>query len=184
MISELHIKVSDIPEEGLFLNFEELSGHIPEIDDYSTISSARGRLEVRRSGSEVRISGHVLGILHLSCDRCLNRFPFQVNTPFFYLLKPPGDFHSDLDPDHEVSGDEIEVYWYEDGEIRVEDLFREQILLQVPMRILCKKDCMGLCPGCGADLNKERCQCKEITGHGPFSVLANLKESLSSSQGK
>jgi len=175
MSSETHIQVSDIPEEGLFLNFEELAGLIPEIDEYCIIASARGRLELKRSGQEVRVSGRVQGRLDLSCDRCLSRFSFQVKTPFFYLLKPPGDFYSDLEADHEVSTDEIEVYWYEDGVIRAEELFREQIMLQLPMRHLCSEECRGLCPGCGADLNREQCRCDQASAHGPFSVLAGLK---------
>ena len=175
MFSETHIKITDIPEEGLFLNFEELAGLIPEIDRYCTIVQASGRLELHRSGSEISISGWVSSRLTLACDRCLNTFSSDVQTPFFYLLKPSGEFHSDLEPDHEVKGEEIEVYWYEGGEIRAEELFREQILLQLPMRILCRDDCRGLCPGCGADLNRESCRCRRVREQGPFSVLAGLK---------
>ena len=175
MFLETHIKVSDIPEGGLFLNFEELTGVISELDDHCTVSRASGRLELERSGSEIKISGWVRARLILTCDRCLNTFWSDVQTPFFYLLKPSSEFQSDLESDHKVNGEEIEIYWYEDDEIRAEELFREQILLQLPMRLLCRENCKGLCPGCGVDLNKGMCQCEDVRDHGPFSVLAGLK---------
>lgn len=43
--------------------------------------------------------------------------------------------------------------------ITVDDDIREQVLLNRPMRFLCKEDCKGICPGCGVDLNIERCKC-------------------------
>ncbi len=175
MFVDTHIKVSDIPEDGLFLNFEELAGSMPEVDEYCSIVHASGRLELHRSDKEIRISGWVSGNLNLTCDRCLKVFPADVKTSFFYLLKPSSEFHQGLELDHELSQDEVEVYWYENGEIRAEELFREQILLQIPMRLLCQEGCKGLCPGCGADLNQEECHCKDVHEHSPFAVLARLK---------
>jgi len=175
MFLETHIQVSDIPEDGLFLNFTELAGLISEVDDYCTISHASGRLEIHRSDAEIHISGRVKSKVKLACDRCLQAFSTEVEASFFYLLKPTSEFYQDLESDHELSGDEVEVYWYEDGEIRAEELFREQILLQLPMRILCREDCRGLCPGCGADLNLEECRCKEVHATSPFAVLSRLK---------
>jgi len=175
MLIETHVQVADIPEEGLFLNFEELAGLIGDLDEFSSVSHASGRLELHKSGAEVQISGWVRGKMNLSCDRCLASFAFPVDASFFYLLKPSKEFHREIEPDHEVTGDEIHVYWYEDGLIRAEELFREQILLQLPMRVLCREDCRGLCAGCGADLNREECRCQEVVNHGPFSALAGLK---------
>ncbi len=174
---ETRIQVSDVPEEGLFLNFTELSKLIPEVDEFVKIGTTQGRLEIHKSGNDIEIHGWVKSLVYLCCDRCLTSFPKEVETSFFYFLQPKSDFGSDLSPDHQLSSDEIEVYWYEDGEIRGEELFREQILLQLPMRILCNEECKGLCPGCGADLNKTQCQCPEQEEQGPFAILKQLKMS-------
>ncbi len=172
---ETRIQVADIPEEGLFLNFSELSKLIPEVDDYVKIGTTQGRLEIHKSGANIEINGWVKSQVHLCCDRCLKSFPKEVETSFFYLLQPKADFGRDLSSDHQLSRDEIDVYWYEDGQILGEELFREQILLQLPMRNLCKEECKGLCAGCGADLNEARCRCSEQEPEGPFAVLAQLK---------
>ncbi len=177
MQTETRIQVADIPEEGLFLNFTELSKLIPEVDEFVKIGSTQGRLEIHRSGNNIEIRGWLKSIVYLCCDRCLKRFPKEIETSFFYLLQPKSDFGKGLSPDHQLSTEEIEVYWYEDGEIRGEELFREQILLQLPMRILCNERCKGLCPRCGVDLNEAKCQCTKQEEQGPFAVLAQLKVS-------
>jgi len=175
MKKETRVQVADIPEEGLFLNFSQLADLIPPVDDYVQIGDTSGRLEIHKAGANIEIRGWVKSIVHLCCDRCLKVFPKEVETDFFYLLQPKSDFGADLSPDHQLSKDEIDVYWYEDGEIMGEELFREQILLQLPMRVLCSQTCKGLCPGCGADLNVSECTCGEKESHGPFEVLAQLK---------
>ena len=45
--------------------------------------------------------------------------------------------------------------------IDLEDEIRQEILMNLPTRILCKDDCQGLCVVCGANLNKEQCRCKK-----------------------
>ncbi|NPA95847.1 MAG: DUF177 domain-containing protein [Thermodesulfobacteria bacterium] len=177
MQTETRIQVADIPEEGLFLNFAELSHLIPEVDEYVQIGNTSGRLEIQKSGNDIEIRGWVKSTVNLVCDRCLKTFPKEIETSFFYLLQPRDTFGADLEPDHQLSTDEIDVYWYEDGEIRGEELFREQILLQLPMRVLCSEECKGLCPGCGEDLNESECKCAKENVDSPFAVLAQLKSS-------
>lgn len=43
--------------------------------------------------------------------------------------------------------------------IEMDEDIRQEVLLHLPQRILCQEDCQGLCPSCGADLNKESCKC-------------------------
>ena len=53
--------------------------------------------------------------------------------------------------------------------------FREEIALAVPVQILCKEDCRGLCPSCGANLNLAPCNCVQKTGDPRLAVLRQLK---------
>ena len=52
---------------------------------------------------------------------------------------------------------------------------REQIILMMPLKPLCDETCKGLCPRCGANLNREACTCSTDTVNSPFAVLAKLK---------
>lgn len=48
--------------------------------------------------------------------------------------------------------------------IDLSENIRQEIILDIPARILCKEDCQGICAGCGVDLNEEACLCKKTTG--------------------
>jgi len=52
---------------------------------------------------------------------------------------------------------------------------REDIILQLPQRALCQKDCQGLCPGCGKDLNEGVCRCQSSQGDMRWHALDQIK---------
>jgi len=55
-------------------------------------------------------------------------------------------------------------------------LVRECIVLDYPVYILCSEDCKGLCPSCGADLNKKNCKCKQESSDPRWAKLAGLEK--------
>jgi uncharacterized protein len=61
----------------------------------------------------------------------------------------------------EVSEDEAEVGFYSGEGIDLADVLVEQVTLALPMKIVCRDDCQGLCPVCGVDRNKQKCQCSD-----------------------
>lgn len=61
-----------------------------------------------------------------------------------------------------------------DGKLDIETPFVEQIMLELPYRILCKDDCAGLCPKCGHDLNYGSCGCEKTEIDPRLAVLAKL----------
>lgn len=63
-----------------------------------------------------------------------------------------------------------------DGYIDADETLTEQILLELPLKHLCKEDCKGLCPKCGKDLNKESCSCDTSEPDPRFDVLRKLLE--------
>jgi uncharacterized protein len=67
---------------------------------------------------------------------------------------------SDAELGMELAEDDLDLYSYEDEEVDLTPLFRDQVILAVPFAPLCKEDCKGLCPQCGADRNHETCDCK------------------------
>ena len=71
--------------------------------------------------------------------------------------------------------DDPDLYVFEGHELDLTDAVRDALLLEIPMQFFCKPDCKGLCPVCGANLNKGSCTCQEgnvVTG--PFSALQNI----------
>ena len=75
-----------------------------------------------------------------------------------------------------ASDDDVDFAPFEGDEIDLGELFREQILLAIPMTPLCREECKGLCPVCGADLNAGECSCERGEIDPRWSALADLKD--------
>ncbi|MEG1560359.1 MAG: DUF177 domain-containing protein [Clostridia bacterium] len=82
------------------------------------------------------------------------------------------DISFDIDERLVKNGSEGDFY-YNAESADLHDMLFELILLNMPIAVLCKEDCKGLCPKCGIDLNFHECACKEID-ESPFSVLSGF----------
>ena len=72
-------------------------------------------------------------------------------------------------------GDELEMGWFQGPEIDLRSLLREVVALAIPVQPLCKDECLGLCPRCGADRNRETCDCEAERPASPFAALEALR---------
>lgn len=89
---------------------------------------------------------------HYTCDRCLSEFDQEYKEEFKVLFHlGPNDLHSDEEDVINLSP--------EQKEIDLTPMVKENLVLSIPMKWICSEDCKGICPGCGADLNKESCKC-------------------------
>src|SRR5215469_6251135 len=77
-----------------------------------------------------------------------------------------------------VTGAEAEIGYYEGDSLLLEDVLREQTLLAVPLKVLCREDCKGLCPTCGKNRNVELCACAATTGDPRWEALKDIREKL------
>jgi uncharacterized protein len=71
----------------------------------------------------------------------------------------------------EVPRDELEVGFYSGNGIMLADVVTEQVILAVPMKVICRPECQGLCPVCGINRNLEACGCLKAQGDSPFASL-------------
>jgi len=71
----------------------------------------------------------------------------------------------------EVPPDELEVGFYSGVGIALAEVVAEQVILSLPMKMVCRTDCLGLCPVCGADRNHENCKCPPPEAGSPFAAL-------------
>jgi uncharacterized protein len=75
----------------------------------------------------------------------------------------------------ELSGDELDLSFYEGDQVDLSPLVREQIILALPTRPLCRDNCKGLCASCGINLNTQACSCTVSGGDPRLAVLRTLK---------
>lgn len=109
----------------------------------------------------------------LECSRCLADYPFETDEAFTLVLYPrrPADAS-----ERELGRDELDVFFYDDPEIPVSPIVEERIQMAVPMKPLCREDCRGLCPTCGADRNHGDCDCRSDTIDPRWEALEKLKK--------
>jgi uncharacterized protein len=107
-------------------------------------------------------SGLLRGAMRLSCARCLKAFdePFDLAVNELFVPQPdPNAEDYPLDPT---------------GEIDIEPLVRDAVMLAMPFSPLCRPDCLGLCERCGGDRNLGECTCAPAPADPRWSVLENL----------
>ena len=127
------------------------------------------------TGGEVRVKGQVETTLECECDRCLGRATFHIDTPFDLFYKPLKSLPA-FAPEAEVAIDEgeAEMGFYELPGLVLEDILREQVLLQLPMQRVCSETCKGICPVCGGNRNETDCHCEAHPGDDRWNSLKNL----------
>ncbi len=143
----------------------------------------RGRAELireHRGGreyvSDIRLVGDLAGRFESSCARCLEPVPQEVSRSFDLLYRPLG-----VDRRKEevsINQAETEIGYYEGEGLDLEDVLREQVLLAVPIKTVCRTDCKGLCPECGHDLNEGSCNCQPKQEDPRWYALRDLKSRL------
>ncbi|MGI6216710.1 MAG: YceD family protein [Coriobacteriales bacterium] len=120
-------------------------------------------------GDAIVVNGYASADVDGTCVRCLE--PAKVN------VESDVEGYFALSEDSDVTGMEEDEYEYvpEDGVIDLAPEIYSAIIVEIPTIFLCKDDCKGLCPTCGANLNYETCDCaNKIDEDNPFSVLKDL----------
>jgi uncharacterized protein len=126
----------------IHFEFPELHLH-PDID----LRRVTGRLHISRTPQGMLVQAEFLGFSMMECVRCLVEFEQPLHAVFNELYA----FSS-------RSVSESGLILPDDGNIDLAPLVREYMVLEIPIRPLCRLDCRGLCMVCGADLNSESCE--------------------------
>ncbi len=130
------------------------------------------RITIYRAGTKHILEGRLSGTLRVRCDRCLEPCRHDLSKEFrLFLAPPPATAESEI----ELEQEDLSLDFVVSDEVDLEEIVREQIYFSLPMKVLCKENCLGLCPSCGANLNLEKCGCPKGEGHPEFSKLKSLK---------
>lgn len=129
--------------------------------------------EVTRADGGYALSARAGWGGELECSRCLAAYPFAHEEEFLLLLKR----RSPVDGD-EISLDreDLDEFLYDDPLVPVAPIVEERIQMAIPMKPLCKEDCLGLCPRCGTDRNLSDCKCVTEFADPRWNALKVLKE--------
>jgi DUF177 domain-containing protein len=147
-----------------------------------TVLHAKGQadlveeIEGQRRIPDIRLRGKLQTQVELPCARCVDPVKYDVNSDFDLLYRP---INADSHPDEAaISEAETEIGFYQGEGIQLEDVLKEQVLLALPAKILCREDCKGLCPQCGKNLNQGSCKCEAKISDPRWAALESIKGKL------
>jgi uncharacterized protein len=132
------------------------------------------------SAGEYIVDGNARVTLDLNCSRCLDTYPFAHSSKFHVRFRPRPDGSGEENEEVEIAGEgELDVEFYSDRTVPLRDLALEQVQLSIPMKPLCDENCLGLCPKCGANRSRQRCDCETSIVDDRWNALRGIREELS-----
>jgi DUF177 domain-containing protein len=128
----------------------------------------------------------------VECSRCLEPFAFEQQGPVRLRLhpRPAPRAAAEFSPaagkgkrpgkapepeDLELEEADLDVFFYDEPVLPFAEIAREQAIISLPMKPLCREECLGLCPECGKDLNAGDCACDKKRGDPRLEILKDMR---------
>ena len=158
---------SDGKEKTYTQDIEMKEFHAPD-GVYEIAEKEPVRLKIRHLGNrKLEMEGTINLSLLIPCSRCLT----PVKTDFSLDVQTS----MDLNQTEEERAQELDEQPYISGNyLDVDQLVQNELLLNLPMKVLCNGDCKGICNRCGANLNFENCGCDRSTPDPRMSVIQDI----------
>ncbi len=146
---------------------------VPDLEGapHEKIVVTRARLagEAVRGSRGVDVEARLEAEVRLGCSRCAEPFEIPIQADFFLTLVPDAtEFGAG---ETKVEPGDASLFYVQEGKADLVSIAAEQIYLNLPLKPVCKDDCKGLCPQCGANRNWTSCSC---AGEEPDPRLAPL----------
>jgi uncharacterized protein len=178
----MEFKIAELEREPIDFDLQLKPGMIQYGDEAQQTGplASDGRAEVLHEHrgpkdvvADIRLKGHWKGDFQVPCARCVEDVPMVLEGNFDLIFRPLG---ADAGPqERSISAVETEIGYYQKDSLLLEDVLREQVLLSLPVRTLCKEDCKGLCPHCGGNRNSQACSCEEGQNDPRWEALGDLR---------
>ncbi|HVU49395.1 MAG TPA: DUF177 domain-containing protein [Polyangia bacterium] len=149
---------------------EWLASACPDLEAHPGPSGLALRGRLSKSGDDYLLLGRLAGALETTCARCLEPARVPVDAQVAVTFVP-------ADEGEEVGEDDGDIVGFAGNEIVLDDELRDEILLALPVQVLCAESCQGLCPVCGGNRNTVPCQCEaeRRQSASQFAALGKLK---------
>jgi uncharacterized protein len=173
----MKIRLDQIGDEPYTWTVEEtISSSDLDRAELLAVSPVTWEGEITRLDEGFLLRAHLGYEQTLACQRCLRPVTEAVDEDLELLVLPhdPGA----EEEERELEERDLGVVVVDGEELDLGPVLEEQIQLAVPMSPLCRVDCAGLCPTCGADLNQGPCGCAEQPSDPRWAALAALRDSF------
>ena len=184
----MEFKINELEQEAVDFDLELPPGTVSLEGEAEQVGvlKVEGRAEVLHEDrgpkdivADIRLKGSYAGQFEVPCARCIEPVSLEIKSTFDLIFRPAeADKESG---ERAISAPETEIGYYLRDSLALEDVLREQVLLSLPAKALCKPDCKGLCPRCGENRNRQSCNCEEGASDPRWEALAGLRGRIKSS---
>ncbi|HXG35676.1 MAG TPA: DUF177 domain-containing protein [Dehalococcoidia bacterium] len=135
----------------------QISEHRLLLDDDVDLGELTGFVDFLKTDKGLLLNVDIAAISHGRCSRCLLEVDYPLHLQFQEEYLPTTSAETGLplplpeDADNFLIGP--------DFTLDLGEALRQYKLMIEPLKVLCKPDCLGLCPGCGQNLNSGACRC-------------------------
>ena len=139
----------------------DVPGERLERSELLSLTPARFSGRLRRADPGFLLEGRLEFEGTIVCARCLKPVPFRRAGAVSWVFAPAHlrrQLPAGTD-DVELAAKDLDIVFYDDFTVPFDPLIEEQLQLEIPIKALCREDCRGLCPMCGADRNAAACTC-------------------------
>jgi uncharacterized protein len=135
-------------------------------------NNVRGKVTLIHTNRSVLVQGSMTASVRDVCNRCLETVDFSVNFTIEDEYLPSIDIASGLP----LSTNPDSFTLDKNHALDLSEILNQYMISAIPMKLLCRPDCAGLCPACGHNLNEGSCSCPSQTKDPRWSKLVKLKK--------
>lgn len=158
----MKVHVDKIGSDGLDLDEPltqaSLESALGKRSIYKPTGDGRVTVHLTRFDDAVHVYGRIQVELASTCSRCVAPVSVPVASILQVTMVPRGD-EPQANDEGELAEEDLGVSSYDGEEIDLAQVVQDEVFLELPMSVLCRPDCAGLCATCGKDQNESPCGC-------------------------
>lgn len=162
----MKVRVSHLKDGHHSLSFAEMPAQFNLAGMYAFKDKLNVTLEIEKRSETLYVRQMLSTAIAVVCDRCLETYTEQIESEFLVVYTAARDL---LQYD-----DELRYLAPDQGEIDITEDVKASMILAVPAKLVCSESCKGLCPECGANLNRESCTCSAPQADPRWDALKDL----------
>ncbi len=188
----MRVKIEEIQAQGLEIK-EPLAAAVVEdaLKDavgFKLLKPGELKVKFKKLAGRAHVHGHLELLLNVPCNRCTKDVKLELPVDFELRMVPRSEI--DKRSEDERAGveddgrslragtfdvDDVDAEPFDGKTIDLDPIVREQVLLALPVSVLCREDCKGLCTVCGQDLNEKDCGCERKVVDVRLAKLKDIK---------
>jgi uncharacterized protein len=158
----IRLDIGSLPEGTSHLDIEEDPSCLEiDLEGGRLLAPLKISLDVVRTGDQIYVTGGASVKAFFECARCLDEYSCVIEGPIQMVVMIGDEASGPGEDEAEAHGEEgLMKIGRGAKSIDLTDAVRTELLVRAPLKPLCKNDCRGMCPKCGANLNKGACSCE------------------------